>query len=63
MGGGHHQDTTMFTEAEISSPTVALTSVMIGALFAAHHREKVMTLDHTAAYLNADMKCPAVERM
>ena len=63
VGGGHRQDVTMFTEAEISSPTVALTSVMIGAAVASHHNEHVMTLDHTAAYLNADMKGPTVEMM
>ena len=63
VGGGHRQDTTLFTDAEISSPTVALTSVMIGASVAAHLRHHVMTLDHTAAYLNAEMKGPDVEMM
>lgn len=61
MGGGHRQDTNQFTDAEISSPTVALTSVMIGAAIAAHQGLYVMTLDHTAAYLNAEMKGPPLE--
>jgi hypothetical protein len=36
VGGGHGQDHAMFTDSEISSPTVSLTSVMIGAAVAAH---------------------------
>ena len=36
---------------------------MIGASLAAHMNHHVMTLDHTAAYLNADMKGTPVEMM
>jgi Reverse transcriptase (RNA-dependent DNA polymerase) len=61
VGGGHRQDTSMFLDSEVSSPTVSLTSVMIGAAMAAHQNLRVMTLDHTAAYLNADMKGPDVD--
>ena len=63
VGGGHRQDVTQFLDSEISSPTVAITSVMIGASMAAHNNDHVMTLDHTAAYLNADMKGTPVEMM
>jgi hypothetical protein len=63
VGGGHRQDVTMFTDSEISSPTVALTSVMIGASMAAQQNLRVMTLDHTAAYFNAEIKGPPVEMM
>ena len=63
VGGGHRQDITQFQDSEISSPTVALTSVMIVASIAAHLGHRVMTLDHTAAYLNADMKGHVVEMM
>ena len=60
VGGGHRQDHSLFTESEISSPTVSLTSVMIGAAIAAHKHQHIMTLDHKAAYLNAVMKGPEV---
>ena len=63
VGGGHRQDVTQFQESEISSPTVALTSVMIAAATAAHYHHHVMTLDHTAAYLNAKMTGPIVDMM
>jgi Reverse transcriptase (RNA-dependent DNA polymerase) len=63
VGGGHSQEVTIFTDAEVSSPTVALTSVMIGASMAAHQNLQVITLDHTAAYLNAEIKGPPVEMM
>ena len=36
VGGGHRQDHSEFTDSEVSSPTVSLTSVMIGAAVAAH---------------------------
>ena len=62
-GGGHRQDISLFTDAETSSPTVALTSVMIGASLAVHLNHHLMTLDHTAAYLDADMKVTPVEMM
>ena len=37
------QDVTQFLDSEISSPTVAITSVMIGASMAAHNNDHVMT--------------------
>jgi Reverse transcriptase (RNA-dependent DNA polymerase) len=42
-------------DSDISSPTVALTSVLAMAALAAHENHHVMTLDHKAAYLNAHM--------
>ena len=55
VGGGHRQDASQFSESEVSSPTVSLTSVLIGAAVAAHLNHVIMTLDHNAAYLNAAM--------
>ena len=57
---GHRQDASQFSESEVSSPTVSLTSAIIGAAMAAHCCQHVMTLDHKAAYLNAAMKGPEV---
>ena len=51
--GGHRQDRSLYDDNEISSPTVALTSVIVMAALAARERHHVMTLDHKAAYLNA----------
>ena len=53
VGGGHRQDTSQFSESEVSSPTVSLTSVLIGAAVAAHNNHVIVTLYHKAAYLNA----------
>jgi Reverse transcriptase (RNA-dependent DNA polymerase) len=61
--GGHRQDRTLYEDKEISSPTVALTSVLTMAALAAHERRNVMTLDHKAAYLNAKMLGPPVVMM
>lgn len=55
VAGGHRQDRSMYKDEETSSPTVALSSVLIAASVAAHRSEHVMTLDHKAAYLNAPM--------
>lgn len=60
VGGGHRQDHSQFSDSEISSPTVSLTAVMIGAAVASHRGQLIMTLDHKAAYLNAVMKGPEV---
>ena len=60
VAGGHRQDRSMYREMETSSPTVALSSVLIAASIAAHRGEHVMTLDHKAAYLNAAMMGHAV---
>ena len=60
VAGGHRQDRSMYREVETSSPTVALSSVLIAASIAAHRGEHVMTLDHKAAYLNAAMVGHAV---
>ena len=63
VAGGHRQDRSLYQDSEISSPTVALTSVLAMAALAAHSGHHVMTLDHKAAYLNAKMEGPPVEML
>ena len=63
VAGGHRQDRSLFHDKEVSSPTVALTSVLAMASLAAHKGHHVMTLDHKAAYLNAIMLGSRVEMM
>jgi Reverse transcriptase (RNA-dependent DNA polymerase) len=63
VAGGHRQDRSLFNDNEISSPTVALTSVLAVAALAAHDGHHVMTLDHKAAYLNATMRGPRVDML
>lgn len=63
VAGGHRQDRSLFNDNEISSSTVALTSVLAMAPLAARDSHYVMTLDHKAAYLNATMEEPMVEMM
>jgi Reverse transcriptase (RNA-dependent DNA polymerase) len=57
VAGGHIQDRSLFQDSEISSPTVALTSVLAMAAIAAHEGHYVMTLDHKAAYLDERAPC------
>ena len=61
VAGGHRQDRSLYTDVETSSPTAALSSVMMAAALAAHKADHVMTLDHKAAYLNASMVGHVVE--
>lgn len=61
VAGGHKQDRSLYEEKEVSSPTVALTSVLAMAALAAREGHHVMSLDHKAAYLNADMTGTPVE--
>ena len=63
VAGGHRQDRSLYEDSEISSPTVALTSVLAMAALAAKLGHFVMTLDHKAAYLNAQMKGAPVEML
>jgi Reverse transcriptase (RNA-dependent DNA polymerase) len=63
VGGGHRQDRSLYQDSEISSPTVALTSILSMAALAAHEGHHVMTPDHKAAYLNAHMIGPPVEML
>ena len=60
---GHRQDRSLIRDTDISSPTVALTSVLMVVAIAARDRHHVMTLDHKAAYLNARITGPPVEMM
>ena len=60
---GHRQDRSLFQDSEISSPRAALTSVLAVAAIAAHEGHYVMTFDHKAAYLNAEMRWPPVDML
>jgi hypothetical protein len=60
VGGGHRQDRFLYEDSEISSPTVALTSILAMAALAAHEGHHVMSLAHKASYRNASMKGPPV---
>ena len=55
VAGGHRQDRSLYKDQDTSSPTVALSTVLIAASIAAHKMQHVMTLDHKAAYFNAIM--------
>ena len=55
VAGGHRQDRSLYKDQDTSSPTVALSTVLIAASIAAHKGHHIMTLDHKAAYLNASM--------
>jgi hypothetical protein len=63
VAGGHKQDRSLYEDKEVSSPTVALTSVLAMAALAANEGHHVMSLDHKAAYLNADMTGSPVEML
>jgi hypothetical protein len=52
--GGHRQDKSLYTNAEISSPTVSVSSVFITVQIAAAENNEVRTLDIGSAYLNAE---------
>lgn len=61
VAGGHRQDRSIYTDNETSSPTVALSSVLMATAVAAHRGDKVMALDQEAAYLNSEMVGHIVE--
>lgn len=63
VAGGHRQNKSLYGDKEISSPTVALTSVLTMAALAVNEKRHVMTLDHKAAYLNASMNGPPIEML
>jgi len=54
VAGGHMQDRSLYDD--ISSPTVATTSVFMIAAIASSEKRKVATVDIGGAYLNAPMK-------
>jgi hypothetical protein len=54
VAGGHMQDRSLYDD--VSSPTVATTSVFIIAAIASSEKRKVATVDIGGAYLNAPMK-------
>lgn len=51
VGEGHRQDRSLYQDNEISSPTVALASILAMAALAAHRGYHVTSLDHKAAIL------------
>jgi hypothetical protein len=56
VAGGNTQDRTIYSDNEISSPTVSTTSVFTIALIAAKEGRRVVKMDIGGAYLNADLK-------
>ena len=60
VAGGHRQDRTLYSQDQISSPTVAISSLMAVVALAARERRHVATMDIGGAYLNADMEGPEV---
>jgi hypothetical protein len=55
VGGGNDQDKSIYSDSEISSPTVSVKSVFLCSSIAAAQKRKVATIDVVGAYLNADM--------
>lgn len=58
VGRGDMQDKTLYDD--LSSPTVATTSVLITVAIAAFEKRHMMSLDVPGAFLNADMKATGV---
>eukprot|EP01030_Chromulinospumella_sphaerica_P034339 gene34339-biopygen9391 len=54
VAGGHRQDKELY--GDISSPTASTTALMIVCALAAREHRRVITMDITGAYLNANMK-------
>jgi hypothetical protein len=63
VGGGHQQDRTIYSENEISSPTISTTAVFTMAAIAAKECRKVITMDVGGAYLHADLEKPVYMRL
>ena len=62
VAGGHRQDRSLFPDNDISSPTVALTSVLATAALAAHNNLFVMTLNHRRPLnLRIEISCLVVK--
>ena len=55
VAGGHKQNRDLYTEEEISSPTMATQSVFMITAIAAEEEREVATGDIPGAYLHADM--------
>lgn len=55
VAGGDQQDRTVYSDTDISSPTVATSAVFLVAAIAAQERRHVATIDIAGAYLNADI--------
>ena len=55
VAGGHQQDRSVYFDSETSSPTVSTTSLFLIATIAAMENRRVVTIDFSGAYLNAQM--------
>ena len=56
VAGGHQQDRSVYSDSETSSPTVSTTSLFLIAAIAVKENRKVVTIDLSEAYLNAQIK-------
>ncbi len=56
VAGGNTQDCTIYSDNEISSPTVTATLVFTVVLIAAKEGRRVVKMEIGGAYLNADLK-------
>lgn len=56
VAGGHRQNRELYSPKEISSDTLSLPSLMILLAIIVRERRHVLTIDITAAYLNADIQ-------
>ena len=55
VADGRGEDRSLYTESEVTSPTVSMSSLFTVASIAAAEGRSVMTMDVQQAYLNADM--------
>ena len=56
VAGGHKKDRSVYSDSETSSSTVSTTSLFLIAAIAAKESRKVVTIDFSGAYLNAQIK-------
>ena len=55
VAGGDKQDKSLYSDEELSSPTVSTAATLVVAAIAAKENRTVVTVDIGGAYLNADM--------
>jgi len=55
VAGGHKQDRALYSDEEISAPTVSTSAAFMVAAIAAREKRHVITLDIAGAYLNAKL--------
>jgi hypothetical protein len=56
VAGGHRQNRSIYSENELSSPTVSLAAVYVTANIGAMEARKFLSMDVGSAYLNAEIK-------